>query len=95
MANAIIVRHALAARDLADLPAETAITIRFEELTSKPDDVLQRIYRQLRLPGGPAPLPPEREDKTGEPHAYSLEDFGLTEAGLRERFAPILALYGF
>ena len=87
--------YTLAARDLADLPAEPTITIRFEELTSKPDDVLQRIYRQLRLPGAPAPLPPEREDKTGEPHAYSLEEFGLTEAGLRERFAPILALYGF
>lgn len=87
--------YTLAIGDLADLPDETAITIRFEELTSEPRAVLERIYSQLGLPGEPSPLPDRRDDAVGAAHDYSLADFGLSEAGLRRRFASVIETYGF
>ncbi|MHA1559108.1 MAG: sulfotransferase family protein, partial [Alphaproteobacteria bacterium] len=87
--------YMLAIRDLADLPEEAAITIRFEELASEPVAVLNRIYNQLGLPGEPPPLPDRRDDAVGAPHAYSLTEFGLSEAGLRRRFASIIETYSF
>lgn len=38
-------------RDTADLPPERFVTLRFEELEAAPDEQLERIYRQLQLPG--------------------------------------------
>lgn len=87
--------YTLAIRDLADLPKEAAITVRFEELTSNPKAVLDRIYNQLGLPGEPAPLPDRRDDAVGAAHDYSLEEFGLSEAGLRQRFAAVIETYSF
>ncbi len=91
--------YRLALSDLADLPGETAITLRFEDLTSDPDAALRRIYRQLRLPGAPVPVT-ERTDRgdgsvSASAHRYSPEEFGLSEAGLRHRFAPVMRAYGF
>jgi hypothetical protein len=90
--------YKLALNDLRDLPRETAITIRFEALASEPNAVLKRIYDQLRLPGAPVPVSEraDRKDTAGtSSHSYSLEEFGLTEAGLRRRFAPVMKAYGF
>ncbi len=87
--------YLLAQRDLEGVPSESAITIRFEEMTSVPALVLERIYKQLRLPGAPAPLPPKRDDAVGARHTYLLEEFGLNEAEIRRRLAPIFDAYGF
>jgi len=87
--------YALAIRDLADMPPEAAITIQFEDLASQPAAVLKEIYRQLRLPGAPAPLPDRRDDAVGTAHEYSLAEFGLSEDGLRRRFAAVIETYGF
>ena len=88
--------YLLAKKDLDGLPPEAAISIRFNEWAANPADVLARIYRQLQLPGDPPALPDlgaRRVDVVGDKHAYSLDEFGLTEADLRARFAPILEAY--
>ena len=91
--------YVLAEHDLRHLPEDTAITIRFEELTADPAGVLTRIYRQLRLPGEPATIESgnraDRDDADAPEHKYSLEEFGLTEGQLRRRFAPIIKTHGF
>lgn len=87
--------YMMAARDLRDLPPQTAITVRFEDLTTSPAKVLDLVYRQLELPGDPAPLPERREDASEGHHSYALTEFGLSEADIRHRLSPIMNLYGF
>jgi omega-hydroxy-beta-dihydromenaquinone-9 sulfotransferase len=87
--------YLLALQDLAGLPSDVAITVGFAELTSAPATVLSRIYSQLGLPGGPPNLPPKRDDAVGAPHRYTLAEFGLNEADIRERLAPVFKAYGF
>ena len=90
--------YLLPLEDLRGLPPETAITVRFEELTADTNGVLKRIYETLRLPGEPVPVT-ERADRRNSggstEHRYSLEEFGLDEAELRLRLAPAMKAYGF
>ncbi len=84
--------------DLPGLPPETAITVRFEELTADPNAALTRIYETLHLPGTPVPATERadrRESSGSSEHRYSLQEFGLSETELRTRFAPAMKAYGF
>lgn len=90
--------YLLPLEDLRGLPPETALTVRFEELTADPNGVLKRVYETLRLPGAPVPVT-ERADRrdsgASSEHSYSLDEFGLDEAAFRLRFAPAFRAYGF
>ncbi|MCW5695730.1 MAG: sulfotransferase [Bauldia sp.] len=82
-------------RDLPALPPERAVTVQYEDLTSDLPGTLRRIYAQLRLPGEPPAIAPAADGGYRSGHAYSLEEFGLTEADIRERLAPAFAAHGF
>lgn len=86
--------YLLPLRDLAALPPESAITIRYEALLDDLPGVLTRIYDQLGL-SGPPPAPAPPLDTGRSQHSYSLGEFGLTEEGLRRRLAPAFAAHGF
>jgi len=47
-------------RDTEELPADRFAEVRFEELEAQPLDVLDRLYRQLALPGREQALPAAR-----------------------------------
>ncbi|MGD9739403.1 MAG: sulfotransferase [Bauldia sp.] len=88
--------YLLADRDLATLPADKAVTIRFEDLVGDIAGSVGRIYRQLRLPGEPPAVIEQRADGTSRgSHDYSLDEFGLAEADLRRELAPIYAEHGY
>lgn len=86
--------YLLADRDLASLPANRAITIRFEDLIGDIAGTVSRIYKQLALPGKPPAITEHRADGTSRgSHDYSLAEFGISESDLRRRLAPIFEKY--
>lgn len=88
--------YMIADRDLRALPPEKAITILFDELTTDLPGSLDRIYRQLRLPGSPPVVGQARADGPGAgTHRYSLDEFGISEATLRAKMKPVFDRYGF
>ncbi len=91
----------LAERDLAAVPAERRITIRYDALKENPRREVEKIYRRFRLPGPDASLAAALQEASLHTethvsrHRYSLKDFGLDESELRERLAPVFAHYRF
>ena len=73
--------------------ADSVLDIAFEVLVARPEEVVRDIYRHFGLPLTDeamdtmrAFLAGGRGFETGR-HRYRPEDFGLTEAGISERFA--------
>jgi len=69
--------------------------VRYQDLTGDLGGTLGRIYEQLRLPGRPPAVLAESEADHRSGHVYTLEEFGLSDSGIRERLAPVFRAYGF
>ena len=90
-----------AERDLPPLPADRWIPVRYDALTRDPRGVVEAIYARLGLTGPDDDLrahlrdlaPRQRERRSK--HAYTLAEFGLDEATLRQRLAPVFERYGW
>lgn len=90
------VERMLAARSL--VPAERRIDVGYDAMDRDWRGTMERIYAFLGLDMAPAVPAMERylQRAVGlkrQPHTYSLEQFGLAEAEVRERFAPYVARF--
>ncbi len=77
-------------RDLADVPAESQITIRYEEFLSNVGESIREIYAHFNLPNPDASLEStlatqvSKSPQRSATHEYSLAEFGLNESDIRE-----------
>ncbi len=90
--------RALAVRDAS--PAARIVDLRYGDLVRDPLATVERLYGQLELDlPDPARRAMERyvREHPQNPqrvHRYSLEQFGLSEGEVRERFAPYCERFG-
>jgi hypothetical protein len=87
-------------RENGSLPDSQIADIQLRELIDTPVESIKRIYKHFNLPftdDMPAKisgyLDSKHQGKFGK-HSYSMENFGLTEAGLRESFKRYTNYYG-
>jgi omega-hydroxy-beta-dihydromenaquinone-9 sulfotransferase len=89
--------YALFARDRDLIPPGSLCEIKFEELVSKPLEVLQEIYETLGFPGFEefrARVTPYLEaQKSYKRNRYVLDD--KTKESIRQRWGPTCAHYGY
>lgn len=82
------------------LPADRYIEVRYEDLISQPQQVVENIYRQFGLPMS-AEYQTWLEAETNKAraykssHSYRLADFGLSEADIAEQAKDLFEYYGF
>lgn len=79
---------------LARHPEQTVTEIDYRDLIAHPKEAIQRVYADLGYEMSPEfeAILDEAEAKTGThetKHSYSLEEFGLDEAEIREELAPL------
>ncbi|WP_247718168.1 sulfotransferase family protein [Qipengyuania proteolytica] len=83
----------------AKIPRERMIDIHYDDMDSDWRGTMQRVYRFLEFEIEPA-LPGMRRyldrsaDLKRKPHRYSLEEFGLTDDEVGERFSDYVETYG-
>jgi hypothetical protein len=88
-----LLERGLRGRDAVDPQGERVMDLQFREIVSDPIHAVRKIYDHFNYP-----FTPEFESRmrrrlatdqhARQPkHAYSLSDFGLTDADLRQRFA--------
>ncbi len=85
---------------LEELPEHQAIIINFEELTSDAGRTVKEVYRRFGFDISPAYeqilVEETRKARNHESqHEYCLQEMGLSEDELRERFAPVFARFEF
>ena len=90
------VERMLAARSL--VPAERRIDVGYDAMDRDWRGTMERIYAFLDLDMGPAVPAMERyldraRGLKRQPHTYSLDQFGISEDEVRERFAPYVARF--
>ena len=90
------VERMLAARSL--VPADRRIDVGYDAMERDWRGTMERIYAFLGLDMGPAVPAMGRYLQRAmglkrQPHNYSLEQFGLSEDEVRERFAPYVARF--
>ena len=81
-------------------PQVVHVDVDYRELIAEPRETVEKVYRALELPLSAeyvAILESEQEKakEHSSSHRYSLEEFGLTEAGIRERLAPLFDRFGW
>ncbi len=81
------------------IPRERMIDVQYEDMENDWRATMERIYRFLELDMEPAvPGMQDYQDRSANlkrhPHQYSLEEFGLTEDEVNERFADYTETYG-
>ena len=86
-----------AARDV--IPCERMIDVHYDDMETDWRGTMERVYRFLEFDIEPALEPMQgfldRSAKLKRhPHRYSLEEFGLSEGQVRERFADYVSTYG-
>lgn len=82
------------------LPSERCAVVRYEELVERPAKTIEEVYAQLELPMSPefaARLAEEarRSRAHRSEHVYTLEEYGITRAEIRERLAPLFERFGW
>jgi len=90
------VERMLAARSL--VPAERRIDVGYDAMDRDWRGTMERIYAFLDLDMGPAVPAMERyldraRGLKRQPHTYSLDQFGISEDEVHERFAPYAARF--
>lgn len=76
------------------------LDIMYDDLVDNPMSVVRQIYDHFSLDLTPSALAPMEEELQRSPrnkhgsHHYTLEQFGLDAAVLRERFGPYMSRYG-
>jgi hypothetical protein len=97
---AMMLEGIIADRARGRLPDDRFVDVRYDDLMQDAGKTIARITEQLDRPGGDALVTRVRSYVAGKPrgafgaHRYSIEDFGLDAAELRERFAPYCARFG-
>lgn len=87
-------------RFIRALPAERAITVRYDDLVTSPADVTTRVYAHFGLPVSD-PYRARLEEATraqraySSRHDYSLEMFGLRPEDIHGPLAEVFERYGF
>lgn len=84
--------------NLADLPPERLVVVRQEDLVADLDGTLERMLEQVGLPYTDAlraAAERARRDGPKKTHRYSLEDWGLTEADVIERYRGVMERWGY
>jgi omega-hydroxy-beta-dihydromenaquinone-9 sulfotransferase len=84
--------------NLADLPPEQLVVVKQEDLVADLDGTLSRMLGQLGLPHTQtlrAAAERARRDGPKKTHKYSLEEWGLTEADIRERYGAVMERWGY
>jgi hypothetical protein len=95
--TATMIERMRSSRDL--IPANRMIDIQYEDMESDWRGTMERVYRFLGLDMAPAiPAMQRYLDRSARlkrrPHRYSLEQFGLRENEVSERFADYTETYG-
>ena len=95
--TATMIERMRSSRDL--IPANRMIDIQYEDTESDWRGTMERVYRFLGLDMAPAiPAMQRYLDRSARlkrrPHRYSLEQFGLRENEVSERFADYTETYG-
>ena len=90
------VQRMMAARSL--VPAERRIDVGYDEMERDWQGTMERVYAFLDLDMAPAmPAMQRYQDRARglkrRPHQYSLEQFGLSEAEVRDRFATYVTRF--
>jgi hypothetical protein len=87
--------HCMAVRDT--MPPEHFVDVFFKDTVSDPIGVVERVYKQFGIPmtaqaraEAEAYMARNPREKR-PPHNYTIEQFGLTEADLKKRFAKYRA----
>jgi hypothetical protein len=82
------------------IPAERLLKVRYTDLVADPKKTVYHIYNHFGITMRPeyeqhltAEMNRARTYKSR--HHYSLEQYGLSEAEIRRRLAPIYEEYGF
>jgi hypothetical protein len=83
-----------------DLGPDRVLALRYDDLVADPSGTVERIYRHFDLPltgecRGVLSAELARSRGHRSEHAYSLEQFGLTRAWVRERLPEVYATWGF
>lgn len=95
------VTRTMTARDRLPDRAQQFVDVEFEELLADPIAVVERVYDRFQLPLAPATVDLMRGYLAANPrgahgpHRYSLDTFGLSEAGVAERFAAYRTRRGY
>jgi len=81
------------------IPRDRMIDVQYEDMERDWRETMERVYRFLGLDMGPAVPGMQRYlDRSANlkrnPHRYSLEEFGLSEGEVNERFADYTETYG-
>ena len=81
------------------IPRERMIDVQYEDMERDWRETMERVYRFLGLDMEPAvPAMQRYLDRSANlkrnPHRYSLEEFGLSEGEVNERFADYTETYG-
>ncbi|MEV6491246.1 sulfotransferase [Actinoplanes sp. NPDC051633] len=85
------IRRALAVR--AGLPPDRVVDVGYADLVADPDRVVTRVLTAAGAPATATAAPRPAPEPTRLVHHYRGDRFGLTEAGVREAFAPYLATH--
>jgi len=85
---------------LSEWPEDRYAVVEYQELTADPKAMVEKVYEKLNIPISPAfdkKLDAERarQKKYHSSHAYTLQDFGLTERQIHEELAGIIDRYGY
>jgi hypothetical protein len=85
---------------LAQAPEDKYIVVNFEDLVGDPEGTVTRIYQRLGLVVHDAYAQILREEALkaedyNSQHEYSLEEMGLTQAQILEKFGEVFECFGF
>jgi hypothetical protein len=85
---------------LAKLPEDRYAIVEYTDLVADPKATVEKVYERLELSISPAferRLSQERshQKRYHSSNAYSLKEFGVSEAEVSRKLAPILARFGF
>ena len=94
--TARMIERMRAARDL--IPSDRMIDVQYDDMEVDWMGTMERVYRFLELDMSPARQGMERYvDRSAAlkrtPHRYSLEEFGLSEGAVYERFGDYISTY--
>jgi hypothetical protein len=82
------------------LPAERCAVVMYEDLVERPAKTIEEVYARLGLRLSPAFAEQLAEEERHSrahrsEHVYSLEEYGIARAEIRERLAPLFERFGW
>jgi hypothetical protein len=94
-----IANYTFAERDLALVPPDRKLLIRFTDLIEDPGRIVRMVRGHFVLPSSgdvkPEPVFRERKDAKSNSHTYNLEEFGICPQAIENRLRFVLDAHGF